>query len=911
MNTISSNPAGTRTSSAIFSVPMQGEGQALPNQIGEKAHGLVRIKELGLRVPTGLVVTAEAFERFLDQGNLRSEINWALGDLHLEKPDSFERVSRKIKSLVMDSSLPDEAWAEIVAVRDRELGEDPLIIRSSALGEDGEEASFAGQLDSVYPVVGDECLRQSILQCWASYWSGRSLFYQKSGKGQLKGMGVIIQSLVPTAVAGVLFTRDTRISNDGGSARMYGEYCHGHGGDLVAGRINPGRFVIERENEKGWIESPPDESQDDAIDNLLRECLAQLCHQSLILEERLGGPQDIEFVIDAQGVLFFVQSRPVTVPLSKPSPECTTNPSTSRKVIWSNANVNENFPDPICPLLYSIASKGYYHYFRNLALGFGISPRRVDAVEGSLRGIIGIHGARMYYNLTAVHSVLKCAPAGPRIVDYFNRFVGTEGDAHSSQTLPKRGMLEVPIIGCKTTWKYLFLRRRIERFEGTVKKFCEESSNKHLEQRSIEALLGNLRGFLHIRFHQWNNAALADTAAMVTYGLLGSFLRQAFPESKDAGLQNSLMKGIPDLVSGIPPLRLWEISRQIRADLRLLELFGKWNDEEVLEEIYKDPSLKKIQTEIDKYLNEWGFRFSGELMLTVPALDEQPLTLIRWLRSYCDVEGESPAEALDRQARDRDTHKAHLIDDLKKAKPWWSLRRAAGIAWFRLLVRAAPASIRYRERVRLKQAQLYNRCRQIALAAGARLVEARRLDKREDVFFFTWQELEEVLEGTDIFPKSLGDLVRSRKSAHARLSMQEPPDQFTLPEGEFYDPMRANTRDQNSSMDKAEPAQGLKGMSACGGEVEGQAAVIKDLSESNQIRPGDVLVTKQTDPGWGPVFFLIKGLVLERGGMLSHGAIIAREYGIPAVVGVKGATEHITSGQRVRVKADQGHVELL
>ena len=907
MKTLSSNPADRQTSSTIFAVSMYGERSALQNQIGGKAQGLLRMQALGLRVPTGLVVTADAFEQFLNQGDLRSEVTRALEELHLDEPNSFEQVSRKIESLVMNSPLPDEVWTQIVAIRNREMNEETLIVRSSAVGEDGEEASFAGQLDSFYPVVGGEGLRQAILQCWASYWSGRSLFYQKSGKGLLKGMGVVIQSLVPAAVAGVLFTRDSRTSGDNGGDLMYGEYCHGHGGDLVAGRINPGSFIIEKEKGKGRIESPLEESHSDAMDTLLQESLPELGLQSLILEAKLGGPQDIEFVIDAKGVLFFVQSRAVTVPLGEP--KSTTSIEAGRKVIWSNANVNENFPDPICPLLYSIASEGYYHYFRNLALGFGISPHRVDAVEGSLRGIIGMHGARMYYNLTAIHGVLKCAPAGPRMVDYFNRFIGTEGDAHSSQTQPRRSWLEVPTIGCKTAWKYLFIRRRIERFENTVAHFCEESSNTNLEQRNLVGLLGDLRGFLSIRFHQWNNAALADTAAMVTYGLLGSFLRRAFPESKDAGLQNSLMKGIPGLVSGIPPLRLWEISRQIRADSRLLELFQTGTDEEVLLGMRTDPSFRDFQATIDEYLRDWGFRFSGELMLTVPALDEQPLALIGWLRSYCDVEGESPAEALDRQAADRDTHKADLIAGLKKAKAWWSPRRAMDIAWFRLLVRATPASIRYRERVRLKQAQLYNRCRQIALAAGTSLMEAGRLEQREDVFFLTWQELEQFLGGAGMFPDSLGELVSSRKSAHKRLSKQEPPDHFSLPEGEFYDPSRAGAPD--ISIDVENSTQILKGTSACGGEVAGRAVVLNDLSGSDQIRAGDVLVTKQTDPGWGPVFFLIKGLVLERGGMLSHGAIIAREYGIPAVVGVKRATERIASGQRVRVRADQGHVELL
>ena len=141
-------------------------------------------------------------------------------------------------------------------------------------------------------------------------------------------------------------------------------------------------------------------------------------------------------------------------------------------------------------------------------------------------------------------------------------------------------------------------RLRIERFEDTVTEFCEESSNTNLERRSLVGLLGDLRGFLRIRFHQWNNAALADTAAMVTYGLLGSFLRRTFPESKDAGLQNSLMKGIPGLVSGIPPLRLWELSRKVRANPRLLELFEDQTDDEVLQTMRTEKSFKNFQADI-------------------------------------------------------------------------------------------------------------------------------------------------------------------------------------------------------------------------------------------------------------------------------------------------------------------------
>jgi pyruvate,water dikinase len=225
------------------------------------------------------------------------------------------------------------------------------------------------------------------------------------------------------------------------------------------------------------------------------------------------------------------------------------------------------------------------------------------------------------------------------------------------------------------------------------------------------------------------------------------------------------------------------------------------------------------------------------------------------------------------------------------------------------VLRWTQKAILLRERARLKQALLYTRLRHIALAIGRPLVDANRLDNREDIFFLTADEIDALLSGMSMFPDHVRPLVALRRQAHMSLASTAPPDTFALGVGEYL------TGDESAIPVTPSPNDGsqaeLRGAGACGGRTEARAAVLDDISDAARLAAGDVLVTRQTDPGWGPVFPLISGLVIERGGMLSHGAIIAREFGIPSVVGVQGATSRIAHGARVRVDGDRGVVRIL
>lgn len=829
--------------------------------VGGKAHALGRMIRAGIAVPEGVVLTARALDSFL-----------SLADT--------ERVS---VSADYDIRLPSEVSAALIAHVAPMLAQGAVVVRSSAVGEDGASESFAGQLDSILHVHDIASLERAVIRVWASLWSDRATFYRRARGLPVCGMGVVIQRQVDARTAGVLFTETS-------SGEMLVEYGHGLADKLVAGEVDPARAAVDRHT--GMLSL-----LDTSIDVVLDDAAAkQLRDTGLALEAEFGGPQDIEWAFDGSGRLFVVQSRPITavVSIQRAAP---TNGSV-RRIAWSNANVNENFPRPISPLLYSIASAGYTHYFRNLAVAIGVGSDRVDAMEPAFGRIIGTHGARMYYNLTSIHSVLRLAPLGKAITGSFDAFVGADGEGVETRTPIRRGTVrqlgEATVIALKSTRLLARAERGVQRFEQTVDNFAARSAPARLDLMSLGELGALLAEFVDIRCHKWLGASVADGAAMISYAALEHLLRGA---GLGSAAHTSLLKAIPNVVSGEPVLRLWELAESARRDPALVAIFASSDAAGVLRAIRVDRRFSDFCDEFDRYLEEWGFRCSEELMLTSPSFQEDPQPLVELLRAYLGADSTSPRETLRAQAFAREEETRRIVASLGP------LRAAV----LRILLPRVHAAIRYRERARLKQALLYSRCRRIALAMGSELVRRELIAERDDVFCLTWRELVDLATAGAMLPESTRATVEARKLEHSRLSKVVPPDAFTLPEGASFDVAAV---DRQVSPELAATSNALTGTSACAGRVTGRATVLETVTQSGRLARGDVLVTKQTDPGWGPAFFLISGLVIERGGMLSHGAIIAREFGIPCVVGVKDAMRRIVSGTIITVDGDNGVVHV-
>ena len=897
MKTSTLRVASTPQSNYIVSL----EGATRHDLVGGKAYNLRRVIKLGLRVPRGFVVTTEAFEDHLEDHDLRV----AIDALNKQLSDQRE-LSARISNLILNTSLSSTLRDLLGSATEELLKGGPVVVRSSAVGEDSSQASFAGQHDSFLYVRTFAEFEQALLKCWASCWSERAIAYRAARGLAVRGMGVVVQRQINALAAGVLFTRTAE-------GTILVEYTPGLGDALVAGEINPGRFVLQREGNSLQLLSAG-EQPDKEVENMLfsRSRLAELDGLAASLEKGLGAAQDIEWVIDRSGLFYVVQSRPITaipaVRIAQP-----VGPS----IRWSDANVNENFPEPISPFLYSIASAGYAHYFRNLARAFGLSRSRIAAMDDALRHIIGVHGARMYYNLTNIHTVLRTAPFGDALVRAFNSFVGAGGSFGTTsrlRTTRLREAIELAVIGAKVTWLYLFLGRRVASFGRVVDDLAKRTEPHRLATMSLSDLRLLLSDLMDIRCHRWTNASLADAAAMVSYAMLRRLVEQTSDGTTPKSQHNTLLKAIPQLVSGEPVQKLWELSRTVRNDAALRTLF-KADARSVVNQISIKPEFAGFRAEFDDYLQRWGFRCSAELMLTIPSFQEKPELLIETIRAYAHRDLESPASALSRQLNEREYETRSLLRKLRGGPITRSLRAKA----LRTILRWTQAAIAYRERARLKQALLYSRCRRLALALGDRLAAGGHLADREDIFWLTVQEVDELAAGSAMFPHHTKELTALRKRAHEQLAATHPPNDFTLPEGEYLpldqDQLRPSESCPAPAVCSCTYHQGgsttLQGVGACGGRAVGRAVVLQDASEAGQLAADDILITRQTDPGWASVFFLIKGLVIERGGMLSHGAIVAREFGIPCVVGVKNATRELLHAEQIEVDGDQGKVHVL
>ncbi len=844
-------------------------------RVGGKAASLGRMLRAGFTVPDGIVLPTELFEDFLDSTGRREDIQELVEALDVSIVNAANDASNHIQGWLEETPLSDALSSELSRYFNGNPG--VFAVRSSAVGEDSARASFAGQLDSFLDIADEQALLEAVKRCWCSFYSARGLTYQRATGVRLAGMAVIIQTQIEGAVSGVAFTQSPQDSNS-----LLMEYVEGGCEALVSGEVTPESLTISREHDGGHK----------AIELLSGPQVDSLHSTFMQLEDEFGAPQDIEWTIDPDGQLYLLQSRPVTVT------------DAGERVVYSNANINENYPGPVEPFLQSLAKTSYAHYFRNLAIAYGFAPHRIEAMEDALQNIVGVHGQRLYYDVSNIHAVFRMAPWGDVFAQWFNDFVGVEvnTETRDRDATWERGKLgraaeafELFTMSLKIIEQYRTMTTQVEAFERTVTNFVRKCTPAKLREQDRDGLVKLLEGFIEIRCHKWIGATLADSACMVCCGALDSFLGRAFDEDSDV-LLHGLLRGLPDIVSSEPPKQLWYLSRTIRNDENLNTLFE--NDTAfVLETLGWDGERMaadhSFAAPLQAFLDNWGFRCTGELMMTTTSFQEEPEPVIDMLRSYKDMVNKGPDEVIESQAAKRLAQTEELASQLNPATE----------QVFRTLLRATGASLSLRERARLKQAQLYRCCRRIVFALGEELAASGELSNADDVLFMTWQEMVSLGEGSEVPTE-----VAQRKRRFERESLWEdlPPRIITTRGQSWSPPVTPQTTEEAVESDD----DALRGIAAAAGNVTSRATVALGQQDFHTIAAGDILVAPQTDPGWATVLFLVQGLVMERGGMLSHGAIIAREFGIPSVVGVHRATERIPNGSTVLVDGDGGYVHI-
>jgi pyruvate,water dikinase len=797
---------------------------------GAKAAHLSKMKRAGFPVPDGFVISAPAFFSFF-----------------IEKSDM--------------TGLITEIRSEV-----KRVGAKKYMVRSSAIGEDSDENSFAGQLDSFISSNEESEIRVNLQKCWASYNKENVRAYEKHSGKKLNGMGVIIQQLIEPDFAGVIFTRSHLKEG-----QLLVEFVEGHAEKLVSGESTPKSFHYsskESLHEKNYLPN-------------LKKGL-DIAEQ---IEQFYGSPTDIEWAIK-DDVFYVVQARPITSKIKE------------KEVYSSNTNLNENYPDPISPLLYSIARDSYYHYFKNLSKLFRVPPDEIRKLETAYANVIGIFGCKMYYNMSSIHEIFSASPFSELLIRSFDNFVGyTAENRRIKKDFPARQKLSFLKEFISLS---LSLDRNVNEFESIV-----DAYSRQFKQAVVtEDLRSCFHGFIETRMHSWYRASLADFFAMTYHGLLGKFCSGYYGDDA-AGIQNRLIQAIPGLISTRPIIEMHDVILKIRNNKEAYENFRKLGAQDFLIWLQNNCSAETILSSVDSYLENWGFRCSGELMLTSDNYIEKPASFIALLQQYEKLPDQNPEKIIQEKLLEAGAAKKDFRITILKKYWWFSPKALLHIGLLNFYIKRASDGIAYRERVRLKQALLYFRFKQVLQRIEKQFIRSGLIKQEGDILFLTYPEISEHLAASSMLSKNAPRIIEERKSEFLLASALNYPDDFYTSSGTYAAPGEVIQKNNISSKEGS-----LTGMCACGGLVEGRAKVLSTVLEAGKLEKGDILVTRQTDPGWVVVFPLISGLIVERGGMLSHGAIVSREFGIPAIVGVDSATTKIKDGDRLILNANSGEITI-
>jgi pyruvate,water dikinase len=853
-------------------------------EVGGKAWNLLRVAKAGFPVPRFWIVPRAEFDRVVD--GCRETIDRALGAGFPGDPRAAAEV---IGAAIAASPVPPELISELMRVLPpRGL----FAVRSSAIGEDSHEHSFAGVFDSVLNVPRDG-VAEAIGRVWVSAFSARALSYRHR-KGLAPGdaaTAVIVQEMVQPVCAGVLFTRDPhdgarRMVISAGLGLGQGvvadavetdTYRIGWDDDAVRSDVVPkrSRIVLSDRRRGGTREEgvPPREGARPALRPSQVRRLRSAGHR---LEHALGGPQDVEWAQDSSGRLLILQARPIVA---------RAHPPAEPRRLWDNANIVESYPGLSLPLTFSFARRSYQRTFaraagRFLALGGAKPPADVYA------SLIGLLDGRIYYNLCAWYEMFSYLPASDRYRRSWDEMMGVAPGG----TLPSPPPAPWNRAGALVTSLVILLRvkslarRFFTRFDRLRARFL----NAGREEATGEELLATFRALEEEASDFWHLTIQNDFCVLKYHQWLARLL-ECWGPGPDAGLVGALLSGHEGVESVRPIRSLLSLAEAVRRDPSCLELFRKHDDHAIWATLRTDPRAQTLHQAFEHHLREFGDRSVAELKLETVTFEQDPARLIGLVKHHL---GADLSSAVLDHGRPQPSAEVERL----------RLRPVRGVVKgrvFRFVLDRARAAIRAREGMRLARTRLFGMVRRLFLRLGGVLSDQQLLDAPCDVHYLTVEELLDLGRGTGV-TTDLKGLVAVRKSDYARHRTR--PDTTRL-ETIGIPRSSAAAVPERTPDGRAE----LRGTGCSAGIATGRAIVVIDPERAVAGRD-NVLVARSTDPGWAYLMMSAAGMVVERGSLLSHTAIIGRELGIPTVVGAAGATTLIPEGALVRLDGGTGEV---
>ena len=826
---------------------------------GGKAANLGELTRIGgIDVPAGFCVTTDAYRRVLDPSSIEAHCD-----------------AEAVRSRLEDVTIPADVAEEITAAVAGFPGGTAFAVRSSATAEDLPAASFAGQQDTYLNVVGADAVLEHVRRCWASLFTERAVSYrQRNGIDHHRAeMAVVVQRMVFPHAAGVLFTADPATSNRKVACV---EATFGLGEAFVSGLVNADVYQVAdtgilrksiAAKETALHAAAGGGTREEVVapgrqrePALADEQVLELVRLGRRIEAHFGRPQDVEWCLDGSGFRV-VQSRPITTLFPVPETDDGENH------VYVSVGHQQMMTDAMKPL--------------GLSIWQLTTPRPMTVV-----------GGRLFVDVTRI---LTTPSSRAGYLDVLGKSDPLMGDAMRT-VLDREGFLPPartdedvpPIVGAAPATIDTdpdVVTELIGTTEASVAALRGEIRGRSGPEL-FEFVLADLRELRRLLFDPRGSQVI--TAGMQATWWLNENLREWLGEKNAA---DALSLSAPHNVTSEMGLALLDVADAVRPHPEVVALLEKAGDD-FLEELPRVSGGRQARDAIEGYLARYGMRCVGEIDITRQRWSERPAALLPLILTNVRNFEQGAGERRFEQGRQEAWKKEQDVLERLRVLPGGEEKAAET----KRMVDRLRTFIGYREYPKYGMVSRYFAYKVALLEEAKRLTRAGVLDTPEDAFFLTFQEFHDVARTS----QADSALIRRRREEFASHESLTPPRVLTS-DGEA---ISGTYRREDL------PAGALVGLAVSGGTVEGRARVVLDMARAG-LEPGDVLVTAHTDPSWSPLFVAAAGLVTEVGGLMTHGAVVAREYGLPAVVGVEGATRSIRDGQRIRVNGTDGYVEIL
>lgn len=855
--------------------------------IGNKALNISLLQAEGFSVPYGFVVTTDAYNKYLSDNNFKEKISELLRATKFDYKKSVATTSNNIKGLILSGEIDKSIKKDIEKVLSKNKKIKLWAVRSSALAEDLAEASFAGQQDSFLNINSKDVV-EHIKLCWASYWNERAISYRHNAKiSHLDGgMAVIVQSMVDAKAAGVMFTADP-ITGD--RDKIVIESSWGLGESIVSGIVSPDMFTLEKKSkeiierkvsskakgvflsDKGSVARDIEEEKK-LMSSLTDEEIIFISNLGEKIEKYFNAPQDIEWAVSDDGVSI-LQSRGITT-IEKDN------------TLWTRGYSDEYWADVTSPLFFSLLGENLSNYvFKEGAKIMGYKELRD-------KDLLRLHKGHVYFNAQALEDVFTYNPKLGRTKELLNYFPKNEQEriANADAKLFKRILAEVRVAILDPDGKITSTDSAYLRWANDYLNYLKGFDQVDFEKLTDEELHNE---FLNLRAKFLKHNRLIRYG-MVTHSIGSNLILKRWLTDwlgdKSGVLYSKLITGLPDNKTIVTNIEMAKLAKETKKDKNAYKLIKKLSSSDFLNELKTNDSLKEYASKYNKFMEDYGHR-SHTREIYYPRWIDDPSLVTEVLKSLVDA-NEVDLEEIEKAKREeRKKAEIEITDAVSKTK-FGFLKKPV----FSKVLDYAQRYLIFRENQRFYLDHELTRERRLFMEYGRRFLERDIIDSEMDIFFFSKEEIFAIAKGDMFIDK---ETIARRKEEFEKYKNVLPP-KFLKGNVEFDD-----------SVEKQDNLLKVTGTSSSPGIATGIIRVVETIRELPKVKDEEILVTSNTDPGWTPVFSKISGLITETGGILSHGAVVSREYGIPAVTAVSNATKIFKNGQKVKIDGNDGVIYIM